>query len=155
MKVVLLGESGGGKTTLARRWAGLRPVKGATVGVGYFLVRLGPVRLQVWDTAGQERYDSLVPLYCRNADVGVVLSDDTARYTKHLRPGARVVAVTSKADLLQPSEMREEGRWYVSAKTGHGCGALLREVARLASEAAVPTPPPPASPARAPARGCC
>ncbi|XP_010018349.1 PREDICTED: ras-related protein Rab-5C isoform X2 [Nestor notabilis] len=68
-KLVLLGESAVGKSSLV-----LRFVKGqfheyqeSTIG-GEF---------EIWDTAGQERYHSLAPMYYRGAQAAIVVYDIT------------------------------------------------------------------------------
>ncbi|KAM9387155.1 ras-related protein Rab-5A isoform 2-T2 [Phaethornis superciliosus] len=68
-KLVLLGESAVGKSSLV-----LRFVKGqfhefqeSTIGV----------KFEIWDTAGQERYHSLAPMYYRGAQAAIVVYDIT------------------------------------------------------------------------------
>lgn len=66
-KVVLIGNSGVGKTCLVRRFTqGVFPKgQGATIGVDFMIKTLEiensagqreNVKLQIWDTAGQERF---------------------------------------------------------------------------------------------------
>ena len=83
-KVLLLGNSGVGKTSLLRRF-----VDGAfdgryvtTVGVDFREKRVTydgkhRVQLQLWDTAGQERYRSLTTAFFRDAVGFVVVFDVT------------------------------------------------------------------------------
>ena len=35
------------------------------------------INLEIWDTAGQERYQTLAPMYFRNAQAAIVLYDIT------------------------------------------------------------------------------
>jgi small GTP-binding protein len=72
-KIVMIGESGVGKTSMVDRFysntynSSVPP----TIGAAYVKVALQlvgrPVVLNIWDTAGQERFQSLVPLYMRSA----------------------------------------------------------------------------------------
>eukprot|EP00002_Diphylleia_rotans_P027655 TRINITY_DN5551_c0_g1_i1.p1 TRINITY_DN5551_c0_g1~~TRINITY_DN5551_c0_g1_i1.p1 ORF type:complete len:204 (+),score=49.05 TRINITY_DN5551_c0_g1_i1:81-692(+) len=84
-KVVLLGSSGSGKTSLV-----LRATKNqfsesseTTIGASYFLMSVvcqGKIaKLEIWDTAGQERYSFLSSMYYRGASVALVLFDITCR----------------------------------------------------------------------------
>lgn len=80
-KVVILGDSGVGKTSCVNRFVRetFDVEECATVGAGFLTkaVDVGSTRvvLHIWDTAGQERYRSLGPLYYRNAAVAVVVYD--------------------------------------------------------------------------------
>jgi small GTP-binding protein len=80
-KVCMLGETGAGKTSLAVRFCSgcFDPTMGPTVGCACLAatvaVNARAVTLNIWDTAGQERFQSLVPLYVRNAH-GIVFVCD-------------------------------------------------------------------------------
>ncbi|XP_063601691.1 ras-related protein Rab-13-like [Penaeus indicus] len=82
-KVVLIGDSGVGKTSYIHRacTGEFRGDFGCTVGVDYRVleVLVGGVRavLQLWDTAGQERFRSITRQYYRKADGVVVMYDVT------------------------------------------------------------------------------
>lgn len=82
-KLVLLGESAVGKSSLV-----LRFVKGqfheyqeSTIGAAFLTqaVQLdeATVKFEIWDTAGQERYHSLAPMYYRGAQAAIVVYDIT------------------------------------------------------------------------------
>jgi len=82
-KVVLLGESSVGKTSIA-----LKLVKDvfhdnqeATIGALYFTktfrVDNAHIKFDIWDTAGQERYKSLTPMYYRGAHAAIIVYDIT------------------------------------------------------------------------------
>uniref|UniRef100_A0A7S2THI8 Uncharacterized protein n=1 Tax=Lotharella oceanica TaxID=641309 RepID=A0A7S2THI8_9EUKA len=81
MKILLLGDSGVGKTCLALRFVGEKFQKSfkVTVGIDFkvkeFNVDGKPVKVQIWDTAGQERFRSVATNYYRKA-AGVVLVYD-------------------------------------------------------------------------------
>ena len=79
-KILLLGESAVGKTSLFRRFAGNPNDKvSPTIGAEYKqkIMTLGSreVKIQLWDTAGTERYRTISPIYYRNLD-GVLLVFD-------------------------------------------------------------------------------
>lgn len=82
-KIVLVGNSSVGKTSLLRRFCDdcFHPGTCATVGIDYsvktLLVDNSHVALQLWDTAGQERYRSITKQFFRKADGVVVVYDIT------------------------------------------------------------------------------
>lgn len=112
-KLVLLGESSVGKSSLV-----LRFVKGqfheyqeSTIGGMYFEICINykkfmdikhwlfflaafltqtihlndvAVKFEIWDTAGQERYHSLAPMYYRGAQAAIVVYDITNQVLKYL-----------------------------------------------------------------------
>lgn len=123
VKVVMIGESGAGKTSLATRfsqdrWAGDN--QGATIGANFCAreFRVGGERLTMglWDTAGSERFAAMTRSYFRGALAAVVVYDVTdmrsferARWwTEELRrvePGcASLVVVAAKTDLIPSIE---------------------------------------------------
>ncbi|XP_003967247.2 ras and EF-hand domain-containing protein homolog isoform X1 [Takifugu rubripes] len=83
-KVVMVGNSSVGKTSLLRRFCddSFHPGTSATVGIDYSVktitVDSSQVALQMWDTAGQERYRSITKQFFRKADGVVVMYDITA-----------------------------------------------------------------------------
>merc|ERR1711934_247432 len=87
VKVVLLGDMGVGKSSIALRLvhdqfnANSVTTVGAVCWTKSVSTVNGPVKLQLWDTAGQERYHALAPLYYRGASVAVVVYDITRRDT--------------------------------------------------------------------------
>ncbi|KAM9376595.1 EF-hand calcium-binding domain-containing protein 4B isoform 2-T4 [Pholidichthys leucotaenia] len=86
-KIVLVGNSSVGKTSLLRRFCDGSFDSGtsATVGIDYsvktIMVDNSQVALQMWDTAGQERYRSITKQFFRKADGVVVMYDITAEQT--------------------------------------------------------------------------
>ncbi|XP_029523515.1 EF-hand calcium-binding domain-containing protein 4B-like [Oncorhynchus nerka] len=83
-KIVLVGNSSVGKTSLLRRFCDdcFYPGTSATVGIDYSVKTIrvdnSQVALQMWDTAGQERYRSITKQFFRKADGVVVIYDITA-----------------------------------------------------------------------------
>ncbi|XP_030223121.1 ras and EF-hand domain-containing protein [Gadus morhua] len=86
-KIILVGNSSVGKTSLLKRFCDdcFHPGTSATVGVDYsvktILVDNSQVALQMWDTAGQERYRSITKQFFRKADGVVVMYDITSELT--------------------------------------------------------------------------
>ncbi|KAI3371576.1 hypothetical protein L3Q82_024140, partial [Scortum barcoo] len=84
-KIVLVGNSSVGKTSLLRRFCDdcFHPGTSATVGIDYSVKTItvdnSQVALQMWDTAGQERYRSITKQFFRKADGVVVMYEITAR----------------------------------------------------------------------------
>jgi small GTP-binding protein len=83
-KVVLLGASGVGKSSIAMRY--VRDVffecNESTIGAAFLTMPVSYegklISLDIWDTAGQERYSSLAPMYYRGASAAVVVYDITS-----------------------------------------------------------------------------
>ncbi|XP_052008897.1 EF-hand calcium-binding domain-containing protein 4B isoform X2 [Xyrauchen texanus] len=86
-KIILVGNSSVGKTSLLRRFCDdcFHPGTCATVGIDYSVKTLtvdnSQVALQMWDTAGQERYRSITKQFFRKADGVVVVYDITNEQT--------------------------------------------------------------------------
>lgn len=116
-KLVLLGESAVGKSSLV-----LRFVKGAfhefqesTIGAAFLTQTVvlddTTVKFEIWDTAGQERYHSLAPMYYRGAQAAIVVYDITNADTftrakswvgelhRHARPDIVIALAGNKSDL--------------------------------------------------------
>ena len=83
MKVVAIGDSGVGKTSLIQmfehsRFAGdFKPTIGADFSNKEITIDGKIVMLQIWDTAGQERYQSLGTSFYRGADCCFLVYDIT------------------------------------------------------------------------------
>ena len=83
-KLVLLGDSGVGKSSIAMRYVNnvFSESFEVTIGGGYLqqIVRLNDgtsLKLDIWDTGGQERYRALLQLYYRDADAALITYDVT------------------------------------------------------------------------------
>jgi len=117
-KIVVMGNSGVGKTSLLHRYTQNKfDPKNTTSTSGAFFVTKKvsvqglKVRLQLWDTAGQERFRSMAPMYYRGANAALVLYDITNASTfddvrgwleelkKNCPPELIIYIVGSKADL--------------------------------------------------------
>jgi len=92
-QLLLIGDSGVGKTCLLLRYAddSYSEAHSATIGVDFKVRSLDVgstrVRLQLWDTAGQERFRTITSSYYRRAHGIVVVFDLTDRRSfEHVRP---------------------------------------------------------------------
>jgi small GTP-binding protein len=80
-KIVFLGDSNAGKTSIIHKYLNIASQPSSTVGAAAHLlaVRLphAVLTLNCWDTAGQENYRCLVPIYARGAEVACVVFDQS------------------------------------------------------------------------------
>ena len=78
-KVVFLGDSGAGKTSLLHAMLQLRSEPEMTIGCTFrshkLTTDIGPVVLHLWDTCGQERFRCLTNTYLRGAKIAVIVID--------------------------------------------------------------------------------
>ena len=87
IKLVLLGESSVGKTSIVSRFVNQQftDLQDSTIGAAYFsklsMIKGENYRLEIWDTAGQERYHSLAPMYYRGAKGAIVVFDITSAHS--------------------------------------------------------------------------
>ncbi|TKS67540.1 Ras-related protein [Collichthys lucidus] len=129
VKLVLLGSSGVGKSSLALRFSKDEFRRTSpTVGCAYLTrvvhLRNVTLRLEIWDTAGQEKYHSVTPLYYRGAQAALLVYDISKRETfiraqvwlkeleKQYIPGSTVIwLVGNKGDLATHRQVSvEEGQ---------------------------------------------
>ena len=83
-KVVLIGESGFGKTSILLRYVSneFNSQQFSTLGLSYVdkIIQIDnnkKIKLEIWDTAGQEKFRALAKAYYRNIDVGILVYDVT------------------------------------------------------------------------------
>lgn len=85
VKMVLLGDAGVGKSSLAQRFVSnnFKPYCETTIGASFMskmmTVEGKAIKCQIWDTAGQEKYHSLAPMYYRGAQAAILVYDITSR----------------------------------------------------------------------------
>ncbi|CAF3177171.1 unnamed protein product [Rotaria socialis] len=81
LKILIIGESGVGKSSLLLRFTDDRFDQdlSATIGVDFKVKQLeidgNRVKLAIWDTAGQERFRTLTPGYYRGAQGAILVYD--------------------------------------------------------------------------------
>lgn len=87
IKIIIIGESGVGKTAILRRLLdnSFSEEAQSTIGVEFESRSMNidgkSVKLQIWDTAGQERFRSIAKAYFRNAHGALLVFDITERRT--------------------------------------------------------------------------
>ncbi|KAG1664362.1 Ras-related protein Rab-18-B [Nymphon striatum] len=85
LKILIIGESGVGKSSLLLRFTDgtFDSEQSATIGVDFKVKSLtlddNTVKLAIWDTAGQERFRTLTPSYYRGAQGVILVYDVTNR----------------------------------------------------------------------------
>merc|ERR1719231_2062034 len=83
LKVIILGDSGVGKTSLMNQYVNKKFTNQykATIGADFLtkevMIDDKMVTMQIWDTAGQERFQSLGVAFYRGADCCVLVYDLT------------------------------------------------------------------------------
>lgn len=86
-KIVLLGDTGVGKTSIALRFTQdtFQTRTNPTIGASFLMKNMSiddkKIKLQIWDTAGQERFRSLAPMYYRGASAALLVYDVTSAGT--------------------------------------------------------------------------
>ena len=163
MKIITIGDAGGGKTTLISSFCNqvkplnYQPTIGVEFNVLYFKRGGKKLKLQFWDTAGQEKYHSLAPMYYRGAAAAIVVYDITRRKSfdclknwinelSQLGPEDIIIAVAgNKSDLKDEREIEtseamsycnESGYFFkeTSAKSDLNIFSMFTEVAKLVCE---------------------
>jgi Ras-related protein Rab-7A len=87
LKIVIIGDSSVGKTTLLQQYlngkviGNAKPTIGADFSKKETMIDNQVVTLQIWDTAGQEKFQSLGYAFYRGADCCVLVYDITNRKT--------------------------------------------------------------------------
>jgi Ras-related protein Rab-7A len=87
LKVIVLGDSGVGKTSLLNRFVKeeFSQLYRATIGADFLskevVIEDKHISLQLWDTAGQERFQSLGMAFYRGADLCILVYDITSLKT--------------------------------------------------------------------------
>lgn len=109
MKVILLGDSGVGKTSLMHRYVNQKFSQSyqSTIGVDFLskdiMVDNSLCVMQIWDTAGQERFKSLSNAFFRGADAIALVFDLTRRETfDHLQSWLDLFYETVREDEKPP-----------------------------------------------------
>ena len=157
-KVIIIGDSGVGKSSLLKRAVQNRfeSVYQATIGfeflLMYFKVKDMKIKLQIWDTCGQEMYRSLVQGFYRNTSFALIVYDVSQRksfdnietWLNDLRQNTEqdipVYIVGNKIDLDKQVTTEEAKIFSVSnrtkyfiecsAKNGKNCNEIFAQIAK-------------------------
>ena len=95
LKIIILGDSGVGKTSIMNQFYSRRFTKQykTTIGADFYTKEIEIdgklVTLQIWDTAGQERFQSLGVVFYRGADACLLVYDITKPKTFNSLSGWR------------------------------------------------------------------
>lgn len=116
-KLVLIGDSGVGKSNLLSRWATdeFSDESRATIGVEFatrtVIYDKKKIKAQIWDTAGQERYRAITSAYYRGAVGALIVYDITNKKSfdnvghwidqlhQYIESDISIVMVGNKSDL--------------------------------------------------------
>lgn len=155
-KVVFLGDSGVGKTSIMQRFVkdtfeqDIPATIGAAFSTKLVEVDCKEVKFNVWDTAGQERYHALAKMYYRDAAAAIFVVDLTREHTvaslnlwhsdieTHGPRNIMLAVAGNKADIGREGDQaerdwsKEHGATYqrTSAKTGAGIVDLFQNIGR-------------------------
>lgn len=129
IKLLMIGDSGVGKTCLLLRYANdsFSPTFITTIGIDFKIKTITldekVIKLQIWDTAGQERFRTITTSYFRGAQGILLVYDVTDRGSfdnirnwvgqiqQHADVNVNKILIGNKAD-VDPSQVvvtREEG----------------------------------------------
>ena len=155
-KIVFLGDSSAGKTSIVQRYMNkvFYSYQEPTVGAAFVSfnskVNNKKVNFQIWDTAGQERYRSLASMYYRGCDFAIIVFDMSIhnsfnsvkswiRELDSKTPECNKIIVGNKVDLkiaVDQHSITEFINYYkleyfeVSAKTGENIDELFNYIIR-------------------------
>jgi small GTP-binding protein len=94
-KLIVLGEANVGKTSILDQWLhgsftqDTTPTIGAGLSTVPLMIGRSVQNFNIWDTAGTPQFRSVVPMYCRQAAVAIIVFD-----------------------LTQPSTFEQVSRWH-------------------------------------------
>jgi len=135
-KLVLIGDSGVGKSCLLLRFADDNFTDSyiSTIGVDFrfrtVTIDKKTVKLQIWDTAGQERFRTITSAYYRGADGIIMVYDVTSQESfdhveewlsevdRYANENTAKLLVGNKADLIEEKQVSEETAQRFADKLG-------------------------------------
>eukprot|EP00483_Globobulimina_turgida_P009913 UN09932 len=159
-KLVLVGDSGVGKSSIEQRFvsnkfnAWLEPTVGAMFSRKTLNYDNCKFTFEIWDTAGQDRYKSLTQLYYRNACAALICYDITnyksydaaLKWIYEIRQSDNNIMIAlcgNKIDLLKERNVSydEVKQWSImnniavfgeaSAKTGANIEQMFRKIGQV------------------------
>ena len=135
LKIVIIGDSGVGKTNLLSRFTRdtFSNETRNTIGVDFsakdIQLKGKTVKVQFWDTAGQEKYRAIASAYYRNAHGAIIVYDITRResfenlntWLTELRENGNedlsIIVLGNKLDLIHDREINtEDGKAFAQTK---------------------------------------
>ena len=153
VKGIFIGKDNVGKTSIINTYINKTyyEEKIPTIGASFFSIKCSNFILDLWDTAGQEKYDSLIPMYYRNANFVFMVFDITCRTSicfcnikiKEIKkeiPYSTIILLGNKYDLYTPyyddnilfarkiSEEYGIELMFVSAKDNLNISKILKKV---------------------------
>ena len=160
LKIVLLGNSGVGKTSLVTKYISgeLNPSVRPTIGANHMkktiIIENQKIDMFLWDTAGQEQFRALTPIYVRSAAAAIITTSiidiesflNIEHWVELLTNSCDIlppkILAINKIDLITESVISSEeinykfnnffdAIFYVSAKSGEGIEELFFEAGRL------------------------
>ena len=127
LKLILLGDSGVGKTNLISRYISnsFDENTRATIGVEFFcknfrINKKRTIKVEIWDTAGQERYKAITSVYYKGAKGAFIVYDITSRKTfenidkwigeikERTTDDVKLIIIWNKTDLNNEREVKSE-----------------------------------------------
>ena len=158
LKVVLIGDSGVGKSSIVLRFVADNFSEGgdATIGASYMGKMMQfqnrSIKFNIWDTAGQERFHNLAKMYYRDANAAIMVYDITnhesfnglerwhSELTENGPANIIKIVAANKEDLVEkeavsPDEVNNFAKKIgavvcrTSAKTSAGVEQVFRSIA--------------------------
>jgi Ras-related protein Rab-6A len=153
-KMVMLGDSGAGKSCIIHRFIfnTFNEFNNATIGAQFLIKKVDDThKIDIWDTAGQERFRSLIPLYIRGSNiVCIVVSLDKNRSEIEIQKefwlnyviehplmveNYKKLLIYNKLDLNPDFKLVEDERFdyscVVSCKTNVGISELNNQIDKI------------------------
>ncbi|KAL5277418.1 RAB18 family protein [Megaselia abdita] len=159
LKVLIIGESGVGKSSILLRYTDddFDHDQNLTIGVDFKTkvvdIDDGKVKLAIWDTAGQERFRTLTPSFYRDAQGAILVYDTSNKNTLvkleswlneleiyNTKPNMVKMVVGNKIDKPEREVSRDDGIRFArkhrtlfletSAKTSEGVKQAFEELVR-------------------------
>ncbi|EQB61493.1 rab family gtpase [Vairimorpha apis BRL 01] len=146
-KIIILGESNVGKTSIIRKYKTdeFQDSIMSTIGIDTVTKMINinnqSVLLNIWDTAGQERFFSITKSYYRNADAILLVFDLSVENTfntvdrwynniKNETENVPLFLIGNKKDLVSDTIEKNMKFYYTSAKFGLNVEKIFEDMAK-------------------------